>query len=126
MVKKSKSYGVVKLSVESLRRATRSKRESGQTSENAPSVSGERKQKESLSAESSPTAGENESKAYLDSSALIKLYVTEAHSTEVAHFVSMLAHALPFSHLHDLEMKNGLRLKVFRQEASNESVEAAR
>lgn len=64
-------------------------------------------------------------KTYLDSSAVVKLYVTEAKSSEVSQYVHTLKHPLPFSHLHDLELRNGLRLKVFREEVSPESVAAS-
>lgn len=56
-------------------------------------------------------------KSYLDSSALIKLYVAEPGSDRVAEYARSLDHAIPFSHLHELELKNGLHLKVFRREA---------
>jgi predicted nucleic acid-binding protein len=61
----------------------------------------------------------------VDSSALIKLYFTEPDSKTVADFVTGLQEPLPFSHLHDLEMKNGLRLKVFRGDASEKTADAA-
>lgn len=64
-------------------------------------------------------------KAYLDSSALVKLYVTEAKSLVVSEYAQTLAEPLPFSHLHDLELRNGLRLKTFRKEASSQSVAAS-
>lgn len=55
---------------------------------------------------------------YLDSSALVKLYVKEFGSPAVARYVRRLTEPLPFSHLHEVEVKNGLRLKVFRNEAT--------
>ena len=64
-------------------------------------------------------------KSYWDSSALVKLYVTEVYSSEVSQYAQTLLHPLQLSHLHDLELKNGLRLKVFRKEASAESVAAS-
>lgn len=54
--------------------------------------------------------------AYLDSSALIKLYVRERESVAVARYVKRLSAPIYFSHLHELELKNGLRLKTFRRE----------
>ena len=63
--------------------------------------------------------------AYLDSSAIVKLYVTEEHSAAVSAYVRALDHPLPVSHLHYLETRNGLRLKVFRKEAGRESAAAA-
>lgn len=62
---------------------------------------------------------------YLDSSALIKLYVPEAGSGRVSAFARALPHPIPYTHLHDLEMKNGLQLKRFRREATANVVEAS-
>ena len=64
-------------------------------------------------------------KVYLDSSALIKLYVSEAESVRVSDYVRALPQALPVSQLHDVEMRNGLRLKVFRREAATATVKKA-
>jgi predicted nucleic acid-binding protein len=63
--------------------------------------------------------------SYLDSSALIKLYVSERESEEVANYVHTLPEAVPFTHLHEIELKNGLRLKQFRREAQEERVRAS-
>ena len=62
---------------------------------------------------------------YLDSSALIKLYVIEENSERVERFVTQLKAPLPLSALHEIEMRNGLRLKAFRREASRRAVGAA-
>ncbi|HEY7819489.1 MAG TPA: type II toxin-antitoxin system VapC family toxin [Vicinamibacteria bacterium] len=62
---------------------------------------------------------------YLDSSALIKLYVPEAGSKRVSEFTRALPHAVPFTHLHELEMKNGLQLKRFRGEAMAKAIDAS-
>jgi predicted nucleic acid-binding protein len=59
---------------------------------------------------------------YLDSSALVKLYVPEAETPLVAAFVRILKAPLPFSHLHEIEVKNALRLKVFRKEAPSQTI----
>jgi predicted nucleic acid-binding protein len=56
-------------------------------------------------------------RVYLDSSAIVKLYVPEVESPSVAAYVRRLKEPLPFSHLHEIELKNALRLKVFRKEA---------
>ena len=64
-------------------------------------------------------------KTYFDSSAVVKLYVPEAHSIKVSAFVRSLQHPILFSHLHDLEIRNGLRLKVFRGESAANAVDAA-
>lgn len=55
---------------------------------------------------------------YLDSSAIIKLYYSEPDTKAVSAFVRTLAAPIVFSHLHSLEVRNSLRLKVFRREAS--------
>jgi predicted nucleic acid-binding protein len=62
---------------------------------------------------------------YLDSSALIKLYVPERESRAVADYVKRLPDPIPFSQLHEIELSNGLRLKLFRKEASIRSVRGA-
>jgi predicted nucleic acid-binding protein len=62
---------------------------------------------------------------YLDSSALIKLYVPEGDSAEVVRYVLKRRESLPLSLLHELELKNALRVKAFRKEASRKSVNAA-
>ena len=61
-------------------------------------------------------------RVYLDSSAIVKLYVPEADSASVAAYVHTLKEPLPFSHLHEIEVKNALRLKVFRKEALSRAV----
>ena len=61
-------------------------------------------------------------RAYLDSSAIVKLYVPEAETLSVAAYVRTLKEPLPFSHLHEIEVKNALRLKVFRKEALSRPV----
>ncbi|NWG14090.1 MAG: type II toxin-antitoxin system VapC family toxin [Acidobacteria bacterium] len=62
---------------------------------------------------------------YLDSSAVIKLYVPEDGSAEVARYVQKRRQPLPLSPLHEFELKNALRAKVFRKQASRRSVRAA-
>jgi predicted nucleic acid-binding protein len=59
---------------------------------------------------------------YLDSSAIVKLYAPEAESTWVAEYVRGLRDPLPFSHLHEIEVKNALRLKVFREEVRSRPI----
>ncbi len=59
---------------------------------------------------------------YLDSSAIVKLYAPEPDSASVNAYVRGLKEPLPFSHLHELEVKNALRLKVFRKEAPSRHV----
>ena len=45
---------------------------------------------------------------YLDTSALVKLYVREPESAELSAFVRKLAPPLPFSSLHELELTHAL------------------
>ena len=63
-------------------------------------------------------------KTYLDSSAIVKLYAPEAHSTKVTAYTQSLPHPIFCSHLHDLEIRNGLRLKIFRREVTAKSIDA--
>jgi len=62
---------------------------------------------------------------YWDSGAIVKLYVSEAHSAKVSAHTQTLRHPIFCSHLHDLEIRNGLRLKLFRGESSRKAVNAA-
>lgn len=59
---------------------------------------------------------------YLDSSAIVKLYAPEPDSAALVAYVQGLREPLTFSPLHDLEVKNALRLKVFRKEAPSSQV----
>ena len=61
-------------------------------------------------------------RVYLDSSAIVKLYVPESETPSVAAYVRGLKEPLPFSHLHEIEVKNALRLKLFRKEALSRPV----
>jgi len=61
-------------------------------------------------------------KVYLDSSAIVKLYAPESDTAAVAEYVRGLTDPLPFSHLHEIEVKNALRLKVFRREADSRKI----
>lgn len=63
--------------------------------------------------------------SYFDSSALIKLYVAEAGSDRVSGYARRLLHPIPYSHLHELEMKNALQLKLFRREATASAVDGS-
>lgn len=53
---------------------------------------------------------------YADSSALVKLYVAESHSAEVADFAQRENVTFAFNGLHDLEVRNAIRLLAFRGE----------
>jgi hypothetical protein len=43
----------------------------------------------------------------------------------VANYVHTLPGAVPFTHLHEIELKNGLRLKQFRREANQQRIQAS-
>lgn len=53
---------------------------------------------------------------YFDTSALIRLYVTEDHSDAVAAYVTSRGLSVAIHGLHELELENGLRAKAFRKE----------
>jgi|GEM_PF-131904 len=125
MAKKFKFSAVTRSSGGLSRRIVRRALSTGQGSQNEPSASGDENLKENPSAESSSKTGKNESKIYLDSSALIRLYFTERDSRAIADFITRRSQPLAFSHLHELEIKNAFRLKIFRGEASEKSAAAA-
>ena len=54
--------------------------------------------------------------AYFDTSVLIRLYVTEDHTDAVAAYVTSRGKSVAIHGLHELELANGLRAKVFRKE----------
>ncbi len=62
---------------------------------------------------------------YLDSSVLVKLYVREEFSQEVARFVADRAEAVFVNGLHELEVRNALRLKRFREEINDVQLAAS-
>jgi hypothetical protein len=51
--------------------------------------------------------------------------VSERESKEVVNYVHTLPEAVPFTHLHEIELKNGLRLKQFRRETNAERIQAS-
>ena len=55
---------------------------------------------------------------YLDTSALIKLYVREEHSHQLSEWVRENRSPMPLTPFHDLEFTNAIQLKCFRQELS--------
>ncbi|WP_052573744.1 type II toxin-antitoxin system VapC family toxin [Haloferula sp. BvORR071] len=61
---------------------------------------------------------------YLDTSALIKLYLLEAGSQEVQTLLSSQNDPLPIWELHEMELTNALRLKVFWKELSEADADA--
>ena len=62
---------------------------------------------------------------WLDTSVLVALYVPEARSERVARLVRRIGEPIPFSQLHELELANALRLRLFRREANRKQVEAS-
>ena len=54
--------------------------------------------------------------AYADTSVLAKLYVAEPNSADAIALVKKHAPPLPIVLLHEIELRNALRLKVFRKE----------
>ncbi len=53
---------------------------------------------------------------YLDTSALIKLYIKENGSKQVNNIITKQNDPLPLWDLHVIELKNALKLKVYRKE----------
>lgn len=53
---------------------------------------------------------------YVDTSAMVKLYYPEPESDCVSTWVREQDHALLYSRLHEIELRNALALKVFRGE----------
>ena len=62
---------------------------------------------------------------YYDSSVLVKLYVREEFSDAVARFLAERREAVVINDLHDIEMRNALRLKRFREEVDDEQLAAS-
>ncbi|MDQ2908458.1 MAG: type II toxin-antitoxin system VapC family toxin [Candidatus Eremiobacteraeota bacterium] len=58
---------------------------------------------------------------YADSSALVKLYVAENHSFEVTAFAQREDVTFAFNGLHDLEVRNAIRLLTFRGTINSEA-----
>ena len=56
--------------------------------------------------------------AYLDSSALVKLYYPEAESEDIERWVHQHKVQLLFTSLHALEIRSAMNLKLFRGEIS--------
>ncbi|MGA7878816.1 MAG: type II toxin-antitoxin system VapC family toxin [Desulfoferrobacter sp.] len=57
---------------------------------------------------------------YVDTSAIVKLYVREDRSSEASSWLRKRNQAIPFTALHQLELTNAVKLKQFRAEISNE------
>lgn len=63
--------------------------------------------------------------AYADSGFLCSLYAPDAHSARAASRMVRQSLPLPFAWLHQLELRNALRLRVFRREITRPQREAA-
>ena len=63
--------------------------------------------------------------AYADTSVLAKLYVAEPNSADAIALVKKHAPPLPIVLLHEIELRNALRLKVFRGEMSDQELKAS-
>ena len=53
---------------------------------------------------------------YLDTSAIVALYVKEKRSREISNWIVENNQAIPLTNLHELEFSNAIRLKQFRDE----------
>ena len=62
---------------------------------------------------------------YYDSGVLVKLYVREEFSDIVARFLAMRGEPVTVNTLHELETRNALRLKRFRDEIDNRQLVAS-
>ena len=62
---------------------------------------------------------------YFDSGVLVKLYVREESSDTVARFLARRGEAVIVNNLHELEMRNALRLKRFRDEIDDGQLAAS-
>ena len=62
---------------------------------------------------------------YYDSGVLVKLYVREERSDEVTRFVARRGESVAVNRLHELEIRNALRLKRFRDEIDDVQLAAS-
>ena len=62
---------------------------------------------------------------YYDSGVLVKLYVREELSDAVARFLAERREAVVINDLHEIEMRNALRLKRFREEIDDKQLAAS-
>lgn len=63
--------------------------------------------------------------AYPDPSFLVSLYAPDVHSTRASAWMRTAALPLPFTPLHRHELRNAIRLAVFRKEITREQQAAA-
>ncbi len=64
-------------------------------------------------------------KAYADTGLLCSLYAPDAHTAAAVKRMGQAREALPITWLHQLELRNALRLKVFRREITAAQKEAS-
>ncbi len=62
---------------------------------------------------------------YYDSGVLVKLYVREDRSDEVTRFITRRGRSVAVNRLHELEIRNALRLKRFRDEIDDAQLAAS-
>lgn len=62
---------------------------------------------------------------YFDTSVLLKTYLTEPGTQQALEFLRATSPPVPFSHLLELELRNGIRLKHGRAETSAATMRAA-
>jgi len=62
---------------------------------------------------------------YVDTGILVKGYVNESDSLEAIAILEEVGFPLLFSHIHEIEIPNAIRLKRFRSEISKQEEEAA-
>lgn len=62
---------------------------------------------------------------YYDSGVLVKLYVREDRSDVVTRFIARRGQAVAVNRLHELEVRNALRLKRFREEIDDGQLAAS-
>ena len=56
--------------------------------------------------------------AYIDTALFVKAFVLETDSPETIRLLEQVGEPFPYSHLHELEIPNAIRLKRFRGEIS--------
>ena len=62
---------------------------------------------------------------YYDSGVLVKLYVREDRSDEVTRFIARRGESVAVNRLHELEIRNALRLKRYREEIDDAQLAAS-
>jgi predicted nucleic acid-binding protein len=60
---------------------------------------------------------------YVDTSVVVKLYIKEAYSQEVAAWIRANDEAIPKTVFHELEFTNAIKLKQFRDEMTGSEAE---